>query len=77
MKKKLTLRLDAGLIRDAKQYARAVGKPLSQLVAEYFASLPPVEIEALPPVVRSLYGCLRGASATKDDYYRYLEEKHR
>jgi hypothetical protein len=36
---KLTLRLDASLIGQAKQYAHGHNRSLSQIVADYFARL--------------------------------------
>ncbi len=80
MQTKLTLRLDSALIRSAKDHARQCGKSVSQLVADYFEFLesPPAPDEAqLPPITRSLYGVLEGASVDKEDYQAYLEEKHR
>lgn len=81
MHAKLTLRLDETLIAEAKEYSRRAGKPLSQLVAEFFSSLGPrpgtKENLDLPPRVRELYGCLAGANVDEEDYRRYLEEKYR
>lgn len=39
MQTKLTLRMDDQLINDAKRIAQSRGKPLSQLVADYFRIL--------------------------------------
>ncbi|MBI3303912.1 MAG: hypothetical protein HYZ72_17745 [Deltaproteobacteria bacterium] len=39
METKLILRLDEALVRRARAYAKRTGKPVSQLVAEYFAVL--------------------------------------
>ena len=39
MQTKLTLGLDDRPIRNARYYARKSGKPLSQMVAEYFSCL--------------------------------------
>ena len=79
MQAKLTLRLDEKLIRRAKSVAAQSGKSVSQMVADYFASLdhPPISEEVdLTPVVRSLKGALRGGSADVEDYHRYLEDKY-
>ncbi|HYH45519.1 MAG TPA: DUF6364 family protein [Thermoanaerobaculia bacterium] len=79
---KLTLRLDRELIGRAKVYSKANGKSISQIVADYFATLPDAR-EAVPrltPIVGSLRGVLRGVAVeskpVEDDYYRYLEEKY-
>jgi hypothetical protein len=83
MQTKLTLRLDADLIEQAKQYAEKVGKSVSQMVADYFSFLSKnseaqkVHEEKLSPAVRSLFGVLKGKAVNKDTYRRYLEDKHR
>ena len=83
MSTKLTLRMEKALIERAKRYARARGKSVSRLVADYFALLdtspgvpPAVEEERLPPISRSLLGSLSGAELDEADYHRHLEEKH-
>jgi hypothetical protein len=79
MNTKLTLRLDEDLIRRAKRYSRDRGKPVSQVVADYFAVLTDrhAEQEApLPLIVRSLKGALAGASVDEEDFRRHLEEKY-
>ena len=79
MQTKLTLRLDEALVRRAKAYAKRTGKPVSQLVAEYFALLRAHAKDAdseLAPMVRRLKGVLRGADVDVEDYRRHLEEKY-
>ncbi len=80
MTSKLTLRLDAELIRQAKAHSRRTGRSVSRMVADYFAALdetpPPDEDEELPPVVRSLKGILRGAELDGESYRRHLEERY-
>ncbi|HHB90837.1 MAG TPA: antitoxin [Anaerolineae bacterium] len=79
MQTKLTLRLDKELIQSAKQYASHTGKSLSQMVADYFTLITreePPQIEALPPITRSLRGLLKDADISIEDYRRHLEEKH-
>ena len=77
MQTKLTLRLDAQLIEQAKAHACKRGKSVSQMVADYFAVLDREEQrETLPPLTRSLHGALGGATLDKDEYRRYLEEKY-
>lgn len=88
MQTKLTLRLDDKLIAHAKAQARRNGKSLSQLVADYFVQLdaatPAQPPAALPPLVASLKGALKGVSTSgsdrlpdEADYRAYLAEKHR
>lgn len=78
---KLTLRLDARLIRRAKAYAGRTGKSVSSIVADFFARLnePPerYESETLSPAVRSLTGALSGKAVREEDYYEHLARKHR
>ena len=80
MQTKLTLRLDAALVRRAKAYARQSGKSVSSVVAGFFALLGrrgEQDEDELTPAVRSLVGALGTARVSKKDYHRYLEEKHR
>ncbi|MFN2400074.1 MAG: DUF6364 family protein [Gemmatimonadaceae bacterium] len=81
MQTKLTLRLDARLIRRAKAYAGRTGKSVSSIVADFFARLnePPEEHqrETLSPAVRSLTGALAGKPIREEDYHDHLARKHR
>lgn len=80
MNTKLTLRLDASLIKKAKRYSDRSGKSLSQLVSDYFALIEgdePIAGTELTPRVRALIGSLKGASVTEADYRRHLEKKYR
>jgi len=80
MQTKLTLRMDDALVRKAKAHAKRTGRSLSQMVADFFALLdsPRTQPERdLSPAVRALKGALRGSKVTKEDYYRYLEEKYK
>ena len=75
MQTKLTLRLEADLIRRAKAFAKASGKSVSQIVAGYFALLEEEEQDVrITPRVESLKGALRGVDV--DDYRRYIEDKY-
>lgn len=76
---KLTLRIDAALIKRAKAYSKKTGKSISQIVADYFAFLNGKfgqKIPPLPPVTRSLKGLLRGAKITEEDYKKHLKDKY-
>ncbi len=80
MNTKMTLRLDDRLIDRAKRYSSRTGKSVSRLVADYFTLLEgdePIPGAELTPRVRAMIGSLKGASATEEDYRRYLEEKYR
>ena len=80
MKDKLTLRMEKQQIERAKRCAEAMGKSVSQMVADYFDLLDQeheIRREDLPPITRSLLGAWRGSDVDEEDYRRYLEEKHR
>lgn len=78
MQTKLTLRLEVELIRRAKSFAKANGKSVSQLVADYFERLSEGKTpRPKTPVVRSLRGVLKGHDLTEDDYRNHLRKKHR
>ena len=80
MQTKLTLRLDARLIRRAKAYARRAGKSVSAVVADYFALLNQEAEDVatnVPPGVRALRGALRDADGDVADYRRHLVRKYR
>ncbi|MCH9650327.1 MAG: antitoxin [Deltaproteobacteria bacterium] len=78
MNTKLTLRLDEDIIRRAKEYSKEVGKPVSRLVEDYFrvVTSPNLPQEDLPPLVKSLRGCIEGSGVDEEDYRRHLEEKY-
>lgn len=78
MQTKLTLRMDDQLIRGAKEYAARAGKPLSQVVAEYFAAVTSRNefTSQLTPTVAALRGALKGAEIDPKGYHAHLEERH-
>ena len=85
MQTKLTLRLDDEVIRHAKAYAKARGKSISQIVADYLRMLPVTHTQQgepparLTPIVSSLRGVLRrpgAAEVDESDYRRHLEDKY-
>ena len=83
METKLTLRLDQGLIKNAKREARIRGTSLSQMVADYFRGIqsrntsPSDSAKGLPPVTASLLGSLKGRNLDRAQYRRHLEQKYR
>lgn len=79
MQVKLTLRMDAELIRKMKRYSKRNGKSISQMVADFFdlVNSEPDDEEDISPRVRSLYGVLAGREVSEQDYRTYLEEKHK
>lgn len=78
METKLTLRLEDKLIRKAKRLAKARGKSVSRMVADYITALEsePKPMTELPPITKSLQGSLKGKNVDEKDYKKYLEDKH-
>lgn len=83
MSTKLTLRLDEHLIAAAKDYARANGRSVSVLVADYFAQLSgqtqrPSSLKPTANLITSqLRGALKGATRSEADHQTHLAAKHR
>lgn len=75
---KLTLSMEAELIKKAKEHSQRTGQSVSELVAKYFQLLDSENKSqnTLPPAVRSLIGILHGDSFTEKDYDHYLEDKY-
>ena len=79
MPTKLTLELDETLVERAEQVARASGRSISDLVADYLMGLAQpstFDEKALPPLTRALSGVLEGADVNEFEYYQYLARKH-
>ncbi|NKC15665.1 MAG: antitoxin [Gammaproteobacteria bacterium] len=78
MNQKLTLRMEKTLIERAKAYGKAHGKPVSRIVADYFAALdaPSAEEEALPAEVRELLGVAAGSGLDEASYKEFLADKY-
>ncbi len=77
MQTKLTLRLESQLIAVAKAHAKAQGKSLSKVVADYFKQFTMNEgNENLSPVTQSLIGIIDVDKFSKNDYKKHLEDKY-
>ncbi len=79
MQAKLTLELEQHLIERAERLAKASGKSVSELVADYLTQLDQQDKfneGTLPPITRSLSGILEGADTDEAEYYRHLARKH-
>ena len=74
---KLTLSVDEGVVRHAKQYAAVRGTSVSRLVETMLRlmSSPDAGAGAAPPVLSKLRGSLKRGSVA--DYRRHLERKYR
>ncbi|HEU5281822.1 MAG TPA: DUF6364 family protein [Gammaproteobacteria bacterium] len=80
MNTKLTLRVDAQLIKKAKKYAAMHGVSVSEIVGNYFALLgKKVEQEThhALPMTRALRGVLKGVSVNEGEYKAHLEKKYK
>lgn len=85
MQSKLTLRVDADLIMQAKKVAGERGTSVSRLVTDYLRALTHERSDSsslggLPPVTASLVGSLSDGDTTADPkqaYREFLESKHR
>lgn len=81
MKTKLTLRLDKKIIDLAKRFSKKTKQPISKMVENYFVGLGNTDKsisldENLPPLVKSLRGCLAGADISIEDYKKHLEKRY-
>ena len=75
-KKKLTLRLNQQLIKQAKEYAAQHNISVSELVETYFLHLDPEKEPAHTPLVQLLTGILPADLDVKQEYEEYLVEKY-
>ena len=75
-KKKLTLRLNQRLIKQAKEYAAQHNISVSELVETYFLHLDRKKEPTHTPLVQRLTGILPADVNVKQEYEDYLEEKY-
>lgn len=76
MQTKLTLRLDDGLIKNAKLFAKEQGLSLSQIIAHYFTLLNNPHPKTTTPITHALRGVLKQSRLNKQDYKKHLEDKY-
>ena len=80
MQTKLTLSLEAELIKQAKYYAKVNGKSVSQMVAEFFTVISSSNSADNPvkarPVTEKLLGCMDKSSLNEDHYKEHLLSKY-
>jgi hypothetical protein len=75
-KKKLTLRLNQRLIKQAKEYAAQHNISVSELVETYFLHLDSKKEPTHTPLVQQLTGILPADIDVKQEYEDYLVEKY-
>ncbi len=75
-KKKLTLRLNQQLIKQAKEYAAQHNISVSELVETYFLHLNPEKEPTHTLLVQRLTGILPADIDVKQEYEEYLFEKY-
>lgn len=81
MMTKLTLSLDAAVIKRAKDYAGKHHKSLSELVENYFAILTAEadrDQPVYPPLTAGLSGVIKAADIgdPREQYTQYLQDKY-
>ena len=79
MNTRLTLRLDAELVRAAKADARRRGKSVSRIPGEFSGTLASAHRQQpeLPPITASLVGILKDRDVQVSAYPKHLREKFR
>ncbi|MBM4036975.1 MAG: ribbon-helix-helix protein, CopG family [Planctomycetes bacterium] len=83
MQSRVTVKLDGDLLRRARARAEERGVSLSAFVEASVRAAVGDEtsatfrVEDLPPITRSLCGCLKGARFDERNYADYLERKYR
>jgi hypothetical protein len=75
-KKKLTLRLNQQLIKQAKEYAAQHNISVSELVETYFLHLDSEKEPTHTPLVQRLTGILPADVDVEQEYEEYLVEKY-
>lgn len=80
MQTKLTLSVEESLILQAKSYAKANGKSVSQIVAEFFTVLSSKSMDnpktKAKPVTAKLLGCMANSTLDENDYKEHLLSKY-
>ncbi len=77
MNTKLTLRMDATIVRKAKRQAARRGKSVSQMFSEFVTSLEAAKDRRdLPPLTSSLLGIMGDAQVSEEAYKKHLREKY-
>lgn len=80
MKAKLTLRLDAELIQQAKNISSQQGKSVSKMVEDFFSLLVKKSTtqteQKYTTTVCSLKGILKNKDVNENDYHQHLEKKY-
>ena len=77
MNQKLTLSLDADIVDFAHSYSKKSGKPVSQIVENYFRELKTPANPDIPREVAELRGILKGKNVpNKKELRRIFHEDH-
>jgi hypothetical protein len=75
---KLTLSVDAKVVKVAKRYAAQRGTSVSRLVEEYLAVVSRGgDAGENTPILTRVQGLLKGRRLNERDYRRHLREKYR
>lgn len=79
MDSKLTLKLDNGVIEQAKIYAKENNISLSKMIENYLQAIT-IEKEGrirISPLVESLTGVIKSSKTSEDDYVEYISDKYK
>jgi len=77
MNQKLTLSIDADIVEFAHSYSKKSGRPVSQMVENYFRELKASANTGIPREVAELRGILRGTDMPdKKEMRRIFHEDH-
>lgn len=80
MDTKLTLKLNAGIIKDAKRYAKESNTSLSKLIENYLSAITSKKDDKrkINPIVKSLTGIIKldDEKDVRKSYSKYLIEKY-
>ena len=78
MNQKLTLSLDADIVKFAHSYSKRAGKPISQIVENYFRVLKTPANSEIPREVAELRGIFKvnGTIPEKKELRRIFHEDH-
>ena len=76
MNQKLTLSIDADIIDFAHSYSKKAGRPVSQIVENYFRDLKTSVSSDIPKEVAELHGIFKGSLPDKKEIRRIFHEDH-
>ncbi len=73
---KLTIRLPRADVQFAKDYARAHGLTVTEVIERYLRRMRELERYLPSPALEAITGLIPGEVDVKEEYRRHLERKH-